>query len=308
MATAALVRVDTRQEIATATIGEEFLAGQLSERTVRAYRSDVQDFFGKPCEDVTAEDLRMVTPGHVLAWRNARMQEQAASTVARKLSSLRSLFRYAEAVGMIATSPVKREVVRSPKVTQESSTEGLDREEARALLEAIDGEDLTALRDRALVELAIRTGLRRAEIIGANVADLGRENGHHVLTVTGKGGTRQTVKVPVPAARALEAYLAARTDASPALFVSHARNGHEGKRLSAQTVYDRVKRYAEAAGIAKNITPHSLRHTFVTLSLDGGATVRQVQAAARHADPKTTLRYDRHRRNLDDHASDYLHF
>jgi site-specific recombinase XerD len=159
-----------------------------------------------------------------------------------------------------------------------------------------------------MIELAIRTGLRRAEIIGANLADLGRENGHHTLTVTGKGGTRQTVKVPVPAMRALEAYLEARDDTSPALFVSHARNGHAGERISTQTVYDRVKRYAAAAGISKTITPHSLRHTFVTLSLDGGATVRQVQAAARHADPKTTLRYDRHRRNLDDHASDYLRF
>lgn len=307
MATVELQRIDGRTEIATATVGQQFLAGQLSEGTARVYRSAVQDFFGKPCEDVTAEDLRLVTPAHIIDWRNARMQAQAPATVARKLSSVRSIFRHAEALGIIDCNPAKPELIRSPRVSQESSTQGLERDEARALLAAIDGEDLTALRDRAVITLALYTGLRRAEITGADRADLGRENGHRTLTVTGKGGMRQTVKLPVPAAREIDAYLAAREDTSPALFVSHAQNGTAGKRLSAQAVYRRVKRYAEAAGLTE-ITPHSLRHTFVTLALDGGATVRQVQAAARHADPKTTLRYDRHRRNLDDHASDYLHF
>jgi len=65
--------------------------------------------------------------------------------------------------------------------------------------------------------------------------------------------------------------------------------------------------HARAAGL-EDVTPHSLRHTFVTLALDGGATLRQVQAAARHADPKTTVRYDRHRQNLDDSAADYVRF
>lgn len=291
-----------------ATIGAEFLAGQLSPRTARAYRTDVEEFFGVPCDELTPEDLRMVTPAQVIAWRNARMASQSPATVARKLAALRTLFRYAEAVGAIDENPVRAEVVRAPRVSPESTTQGLTAEEARALLVAIAGDDLTALRDRAMIELLLRTGLRRAEVVGADRADLGDDGGHTVLTVTGKGGQRESVKVPVPAARALAEYLAARTDASPALFVSHAGNGTGGRRLSAQSVYDRVRHHAQAAKIAKKITPHSLRHTFVTLALDGGATVRQVQAAARHADPKTTLRYDRHRRNLDDHASDFIRF
>lgn len=305
MATTTLQRIDAQAIAATATIGEEFLAGQLSAATARAYRTDVADFFGKPCADVTRADLALVTPAHIIGGRNRRMQEQAPATVARKLSSLRSLFRYAEALGIIDGNPAKPELVRAPRVSQESRTQGLDRDEARALLAAIDGEDLTTLRDRALITLALYTGLRRAEIVGADREDLGRKNGHRTLTVTGKGGARQTVKLPVPAARAIDAYLAARTDDGPALFVSHAQNGTAGRRLSTKAVYRRVQRYAEAAGLT-NITPHSLRHSFVTLALDGGATVRQVQAAARHADPKTTLRYDRRRRNLDDHAGDYL--
>ena len=206
---------------------------------------------------------------------------------------------------MIEGNPARPELVRSPRVSQESQTKGLTAEQARALLDAIEGEDLTAIRDRAMIELALRTGLRRAEIVGADRADLGEERGHHVLTVTGKGGERQTVKVPVPAARALRTYLDAREDDCPALFVSHAHDGSAGMRLSTKAVYRRIQRHAEAAGL-EEITPHSLRHAFVTLALDGGATVRQVQAAARHADPKTTIRYDRHRKDLDDHASDYL--
>lgn len=291
----------------TTTVGEEFLAGQLSPRTARAYRADVEDFFGKPCEDLVVEDLRMVTPAMVIGWRNRRMAEQSPATVARKLSSIRSLFRHAQAVGLVEDNPARPELVRSPRVSQESATKGLTAEQARALLDAIEGDDLTALRDRAMIELALRTGLRRAELVGADRADLGEERGHTVLTVTGKGGERETVKVPVPAVRTLRAYLNAREDDHPALFISHAGNGTGGRRLSAQAVYDRVTYHARAAGL-EDVTPHSLRHSFVTLALDGGATVRQVQAAARHADPKTTIRYDRHRRNLDDHAGDRVNF
>jgi len=293
---------------APATIGAQFLAGQLSPATARAYRADVKDFFGQDPSELSAEDLQAVTPADVVAWRNERMQTQSPATVARKLSSLRSLFRHAEALGIIAESPLKNGLVRSPKVSADSQTAGLTGQQARALLDAITGEGLTAKRDRAMIELLLRTGLRRAEAVNANREDLSEERGHAVLTVTGKGGKRESVKVPVPAKRALDEYLAARTDDDPALFVSHARNGHQGKRLSTKAVYRQVRHYAQKAGIEKRITPHSLRHAFVTLALDGGATVRQVQAAARHADPKTTIRYDRNRKNLDDHASDYVHF
>ena len=76
--------------------------------------------------------------------------------------------------------------------------------------------------------------------------------------------------------------------------------------LSSVSIRLIVKKYARLAGIEKQISPHSLRHTAITLSLDGGATIRQVQYLAGHSDPKTTMRYDRHRNNLDDHATDYI--
>ncbi|HUS79747.1 MAG TPA: tyrosine-type recombinase/integrase [Armatimonadota bacterium] len=306
--TTALTLPGIDRAAAEPTIGREFLDSQLSKGTARVYRGTLEQFFGVACEELTVEDLRMVTPGRVIAWRNELMQEQASATVARKVSTVRGLFRYAVALGLVADNPARPELVRSPRVSPESQTCGLSNREVRALLDSIVGEDLTTLRDRAMIELALRTGLRRAEIVAASRSDLGTDNGHRVLMVTGKGGERQSVKLTVPAGRAIDTYLAARTDDSPALFISHAGNGTAGGRLSTQGVYERVRRHVAAAGIAKTISPHSLRHTFVTLALDGGATVRQVQIAARHKDPKTTIRYDRHRKNLDDHASDYLHF
>ena len=286
---------------------EEWLASVLSPHTQRAYRTDVEDFFGKPVELLAEEDLRMVTTQRVIAWLDRLRAVLAPATVARKLAALRALFRFAQALGVVDRNPARPELVHVPKVADESTTRGLTAEEARRLLDAITGDDLAALRDRALLELALRTGLRRAELVAADRTDLGTERGYTVLTVTSKGGKRQSVKVPPPAAHALDVYLAARTDDSPALFVSHARNGTAGRRLSAQGIYDRVTHYACRAGLY-DVTPHSLRHTFVTLALDGGASLRQVQAAARHVDPRTTARYDRRRNFLDDNAVDYVHF
>jgi len=112
----------------------------------------------------------------------------------------------------------------------------------------------------------------------------------------------------VPVLRAIGDYFdrsgRERRDEAP-LFVATQHNRGEIS-LSTNTVAQIVKRRAKQAGITKRITPHSLRHTAITLALDGGASVRQVQQLAGHADPKTTIRYDRNRKNLDDHGSDYI--
>jgi integrase/recombinase XerD len=307
MATAT-IQIAQNTQVTRPTIGQQFLAGQLSQATARAYRSDVEDFFGMPCEALTPEHLRAVTAADVIDWRNARMAEQSPATVARKVSSLRSLFRHAKAVGMIDESPIQREVVRSPRVSQESGTEGLTRDEARALLDAITGDGLTALRDRAMVTMMLYTGLRRAEVVSVDLADLSTEQGHTVLTVTGKGGKVRKAVLRAEVLRELDVYLQARTDDSPALFVNHARNGHDGQRLSDKAVARRIERYAAAAGIAKHITAHSLRHSFATAAIDGGAPVHRLQYAMGHAEPRTTMRYYRNAENLDDHASRYVTF
>jgi integrase len=139
-------------------------------------------------------------------------------------------------------------------------------------------------------------GLRVSEACAAEVVDLGVERAHRVLAVIGKGGQRTLVPLAPLTVRAIDAALGGRTDGP--LLVSN-----NGGRLDRHDAARIVARLARRAGLTKHITPHSLRHTMVTLALDAGVSLRDVQDAARHADPRTTRRYDRARHAFDRHAT-----
>jgi integrase/recombinase XerD len=138
--------------------------------------------------------------------------------------------------------------------------------------------------------------LRVSEACAADVVDLGVERAHRVLAVVSKGGQRTLVPLAPRTVRAVDAALGGRTHGP--LLVSN--NGDRRDRHDAARI---VARLARRARLAKHITPHSLRHTMVTLALDAGVSLRDVQDAARHADPRTTRRYDRARHALDRHAT-----
>jgi len=151
--------------------------------------------------------------------------------------------------------------------------------------------------DFALVAMLGVLGLRLFEATGADIADLGEEHGHRVLRVCGKG--TKVVLVPLPPAigRAIDRAIGSRTG-GPILLTSR------GARMDRHAATRRLRHIAEAAGVP--ITrphPHMPRHTFVTTLLDAGVDLRDVQIAARHADPRTTMRYDRARKNLDRHPN-----
>jgi len=140
-------------------------------------------------------------------------------------------------------------------------------------------------------------GLRIFEACGANIGDLGEEHGHRILRVRGKGGKVVLVPLPPAVARAIDRAVDDR-DAGPIL-----RNTL-GARMDQHAATRRLKRLAATAGIQMpRMHPHMLRHTFVTTILDAGVSLRDVQIAARHADPRTTMRYDRARKNLDRHPN-----
>jgi integrase len=230
----------------------------------------------------------------------------AAGTIAQRLSVLSQLFAEAKYAGLVEQNPVER--VKRPRVSDESTTAGLTEKEAAAMLATCDRCTVKGSRDYALLKLALHTGLRRAEIVSATWGDLTQDRGHWVLWVTGKGNKRAKVKLQVHVKRALDEYAQQSgreiAPASP-LFVATKHSRGEVP-IFGTTLSQVVKTAAKRAGIAKRITPHSLRHTAVTLALDGGATVRQVQSFARHSDPKTTMRYDRNRGDLDDNGADYI--
>lgn len=227
---------------------------------------------------------------HVDAYaRTLERQSRAPATIARKLSVLSGFYAYAVDEALIGRSPVTR--VRRPKAGQDSQTLGLDREEMRAFIAAA-----AEPRDRALALLLTLNGLRISEALWAHVEELGEERGHRTLSVVRKGERRQLVPLAPMTADAIDAYLGERVTGP--LFITS--SGRPMDRHAAAKVVGRI---ARQAGIIKKITPHSLRHSFVTAALDAGASLRDVQDAAGHASPVTTRRYDRSRHNLDRHPT-----
>jgi integrase len=230
---------------------------------------------------------------HIDAWARVLDHAGAATaTVVRKLAAISSFYSWLVGEGVIASSPVTH--VRRPKVSDESPTLGPDRDEARALLAA--AHDLGS-KYEALVSLLLLNGLRVSEALNANVEDLDIERGHRVLRITRKGGRRAVVPLAPRTTAALEAHLGERE--SGPIFVGEQRGRGEIGRLTSAGAAYMIRRVAKQAGITKKLSPHSLRHGFVTLSLEAGATLTDVQDAAGHADPRTTRRYDRARHRLD---------
>ena len=153
--------------------------------------------------------------------------------------------------------------------------------------------------------LLVLNGLRVSEAVGVKLGDIGSVRGHRTLTVDRKGGRRTTFPLAPRTIEALDAWLVHRNTLrtvstgpeDPLLLDDYAQP------LSRFQAYRLVRRIARQAGITQPISPHSLRHTFVTLSLDAGVPLRDVQDAAGHADPRTTRRYDRARYSLDRHTT-----
>ncbi len=223
--------------------------------------------------------------------RDLEARGKARATVARRLCTIAGLYRYAEEEGLIDHSPAVH--VRRPRLDYESHVTGLDRNELGALLVAAG---LSSAQDHALISLLALNGLRISEAIGADIEALGLQRGHRTLTVTRKGGKVVTLPLAPRTARAVDLAIGERMDGP--IFL-----GADGARLDRHAAGRIVRRAARRAGITKRVGPHTLRHAFITAALDAGVPLRDVQEAASHADPRTTMRYDRGRVSLDRHAT-----
>ncbi|HEY5049952.1 MAG TPA: tyrosine-type recombinase/integrase [Acidothermaceae bacterium] len=216
-----------------------------------------------------------------------------ASTVSRRLSVVAGFYRTCVIDHVLMQSPAEH--VRRPNVPPESPTLGLNHLQFEALLAA--ARTSTNQFDFALICLLGLLGLRIFEATGANIDDLGEEHGHRVLKVRGKGNKVVLVPLPPAVARAVERARGDR-DTGPLLL------NRRGTRMDRHSATRRLRRLAADAGVRlPRMHPHMLRHTFVTTMLDAGVDLRDVQIAARHADPRTTMRYDRARKNLDRHPN-----
>lgn len=261
-----------------------------SSHTVSGYRRDILEFSNTlkkdcPLQQITATDIRKFVVG--LHGRNG------GATVARKLSALRTFFRFSLREKLITSDPVRS--ITGPKVGRYIPV-FLTVDETFALLEAPCPRDTYMVRDRAILEMLYSTGMRVSELVSRDLTDLDFKEG--MLTVRGKGDKERLVPVGAPAIEAVRNWLGQRLQLlerragrgrpveKNALFL----NGRGG-RLSVRSVERMVKMYGERAGVLQLVTPHALRHSFATHLLEMGADLRSVQELLGHASLSTTQRY-----------------
>jgi integrase/recombinase XerD len=215
--------------------------------------------------------------------RDLEARGRARATVTRRLCTSAGFYRYAVEEELLEHSPAPH--VRRPRLDYESHATALDRNELGALLVAAG---LGQPAEHALISLLALNGLRVSEATGADIEQLGLERGHRTLTITRKGGKVVTIPLAPRTARAIDLAIAERTD-GPVFLAA------DGRRLDRHGAGRTVHKVARCARITKAVTPHTLRHAFITAALDAGVPLRDVQEAASHADPRTTMRYDRAR-------------
>jgi len=268
-----------------------------SPHTIAAYGRDLREFAARFAEKLAARysgaaapDL--VTGDDIHAYIQS-LRGDSAATVARKLSSLRSFFRFLQRRHGLVTDPLAG--ISAPKIRQGIPV-FLTVDEAFALMEAPGPQDAAMRRDRAILELLYSTGARVSELVSRNVADLDFTTA--ILRIKGKGGKERLSPVGLPAIEAIRAWLperaailagnraAGRAVADDALFLNR-----RGGRLTTRSVERLVSFYSERAGIIQMVTPHALRHSFATHLLEMGADLRSVQELLGHASLSTTGRY-----------------
>jgi site-specific recombinase XerD len=259
-----------------------------SANTRRAYGTDLRQFGAWASSRDLAPDR--MTYRKLRGYAAALSERGAAkSTVARKLAAVRSLYGHLVAVGDAPQNPA--ELLPSPK-RDSKLPRTLSRDEIATLLERIPTGTALEMRDRAMLELAYSSGLRCEEIVTLDCGDLDFDS--EALRVTGKGEKTRVLPMGEPAQRALERYLArgrpelARPNGEAALFLSRL-----GRRLSPSDVRRRLARWVREAAIAGGVSPHSLRHSFATHLLEGGADLRSIQELLGHSSVSTTQIYTR---------------
>ncbi|MBI2375646.1 MAG: tyrosine-type recombinase/integrase [Deltaproteobacteria bacterium] len=286
-----------------------FLANKRSPATRSAYAADLKSFARYLGVEAAASEHTILAAnvGQVIGWRDSMISSGAApATVARRLSSLRTFYRFAKSIGAVSVNVA--ELVEGPRVdSARQRAPHLEARQARKLLSTPDTKTVRGLRDRAILGLLASSGLRRAEVAGVRLADVTSATAGISVMVDGKGGRVRTVDVDRATADAIVAYLAAQgrmlgSEHGP-LFrpLRNPRGqGNLDKHLTLRAINAIVAGYAISGDIAAEggaVAPHALRRTFATVAIDRGASLETLRRTMGHADLRTTARYDRRRQS-----------
>lgn len=287
-----------------------YLRTLTSPQTIRTYNTEIRMFVaflvgesGRSLNEVTVEDLSL--------YRERLLKAYAPATAAKKLAALRRFLTFAYMGGVTKINPeALRFFAKSPKVGQDPSYNVLTVEELGRMLSVARA---TSMRDYVLLAVLAGAGLREAEVVGLKVGDFreaGGEEGQVFLRIMGKGAKIRAVPVSPDLWRLVQRHillsgrsLTSHSDARKPLFTS--REGGGDKPLTTRAVRYIVKKYANAAGITKAISPHSIRHTVGTNMAVNEAPLLIIQQFLGHSDPKTTMRYVRRAEEIASKAYTY---
>lgn len=314
MPTAGPLDSDMSRQLDARTI-TAFCERSVSEETRRAYRRVVREFFRfigqRPLEEISSIDVQQ--------WRDQLIsQKKSASTVAFKLSIVRSLFDYLLVGGYVSRNPALSKLVPVPAVPEDLRGRALTVKEVRYVLSGPDREKVTGARDYALLLLMLRTSLRVSEACNLRFSQVKWSHGRWVIKFKVKGGRERTQPIPAEVKQVIDEYL--RIDrtrrslqhsdgADQFIFQPHTnyRTLVFNKPLSATMAWHIVRKWGQFSGVGK-LSPHDLRRTAITRALDQGLSYRQVQMMSGHKDPKTVMRYDHGRENLEQNAVNFLQY
>lgn len=253
----------------------------LAQNTVISYRRDILKFF----EYLNAREIppELATEELILdyLWER-RTNNKSAGTVFREQESIKSFYKFLFMENVVKKNPAAG--LKSPRL-ERYLPDTLSIDEVTRLLEAPDISTIPGLRDSAILETLYATGMRASELTGVKMQDINFELGF--IKCAGKGGRERIVPIGLTAIDSIKKYLGTRKNcASEFLFLSRLQ-----KKLSRISIWNIIKKYVETAGIKKNVTPHTLRHSFASHLLEHGADLRTIQEMLGHASISTTQIY-----------------
>ncbi len=261
----------------------------LAENTIISYERDLKSYVKYLRKNENIADFQDVQRIHIIHFLNfLKTQGKSSRTLARHVASLRAFHQFLLRDKIIDHDPTVH--IETPK-QEKTLPQVLNVEEVTRLLETPKLDNHFGLRDKAMLEVLYATGIRISELVGLDVGDIHIEMGF--VRCVGKGNKERIVPIGSAALHAVKRYL---QDGRPKLVSpKHKDNAlflnHHGRRMTRQGVWKILKRIAAEAGITKNLTPHTLRHSFATHLLENGADLRAVQEMLGHADISTTQIY-----------------
>jgi integrase/recombinase XerD len=292
-----------------------FFERSVSEETRRAYRRVTKEFFTYFRYKHPAE----ITQGDVQKWRDHLISlKRSDATVRLKLSVIRSMFDYLKIAGIVDRNPALTKLVRPPAQSEDLRGRALTDKEVRYVLSGPDQSTTEGARDYALILLMLRTSMRVGEACSLRTSSMKWSHGRWILKFKVKGGRERTIPLPPEVKKAIDNYLRLdrerrkihKSNYETAFIfqpITNYRTLDFDKAISKQMAWNIVKKWGEFGGIGK-ISPHDLRRTAITKALDQGLTYRQVQMMTGHKDPKTVMRYDHGRENLEQNAVNFLSY